>query len=586
MDGGLNTVGPGALSFGGRRWIARAGDARAAALLAQAHGLPEPLARLIALRGIAADDLDRHLAPRLRDWLPDPSTLAGMDALAVRLAEAVVRGETVAVFGDYDVDGTASTALMRRFLAAVGGKAVHAVPDRLRDGYGPNEAAFAALADGGARVILCVDCGSAAPEPVAAIAPRADVLVLDHHRVDRAPAAAVAHVNPTLDGGDHAHLCASGLAFLAAVATNRALRAAGWPHALDAAALLSLVDLVALATVADVVPLVGLNRAFVAQGLALMVSRPRAGVAALLRVAGLTRAPDADSIGFALAPRLNAAGRIGDADLGVRLLLTDDRAEAESLAQQLDALNRERQRIEAGVLEAALAAAERQAQDGRAVIVVAGEGWHPGVVGIVAGRVKERFARPAFVLGMARGVATGSGRSVPGVHLGDAVRAAVAAGIALKAGGHAMAAGVSLAADALGALHEALCAAAVDAPAGPETLALDGDVSVAGATAALVRAVARLGPFGAGNPEPVFAIRGRLGFVGAVGAGGAHLRLALEGEGAGRLNAIAFRAAGAPLGRGLASALGRPVTLAGVLREDHFRGGEAASLQVVDAAPA
>jgi single-stranded-DNA-specific exonuclease len=586
VDGGLSTVGPGALSFGGRRWIARAGDARAAALLAQAHGLPEPLARLIALRGIAAVDLDRHLAPRLRDWLPDPSALAGMDALAARLAEAVMRGETVAVFGDYDVDGTASTALMRRFLAAVGGTAVHAVPDRLRDGYGPNEPAFAALADGGARVILCVDCGSAAPEPIAAIAPRADVLVLDHHRVDRAPAAAVAHVNPTLDGGDYAHLCASGLAFLAAVATNRALREAGWSRALDAAALLSLVDLVALATVADVVPLVGLNRAFVAQGLALMVSRPRAGVAALLRVAGLTRAPDAESVGFALAPRLNAAGRIGDADLGVRLLLTDDRSEAETLAQRLDALNRERQRIEAGVLEAALAAAERQAQDGRAVIVVAGEGWHPGVVGIVAGRVKERFARPAFVLGIAGGVATGSGRSVPGVHLGDAVRAAVAAGIAAKGGGHAMAAGVTLAADALGALHEALCAAAADAPTGPETLALDGDVSVEGATAALVRAVARLGPFGAGNPEPVFAIRGRLGFVGAVGTGGAHLRLALEGEGAGRLNAIAFRAAGAPLGRGLAAAQGRPVTLAGVLREDHFRGGEAASLQVVDAAPA
>lgn len=586
MDGGLNAGALGALSFGGRRWIARAADARAAALLAQAHGLPEPLARLIALRGIAAEDLDRHLAPRLRDWLPDPSTLGGMDALAARLADAVMAGETVAVFGDYDVDGTASTALMRRFLAAVGGIATHAVPDRLRDGYGPNDTAFAALADGGASVILCVDCGSAAPEPIATIAPRADVLVLDHHRVECAPAAALAHVNPTLDGGNHAHLCASGLAFLAAVATNRALRAAGWPRALDTAALLSLVDLVALATVADVVPLIGLNRAFVAQGLALIGSRPSAGIAALLRVAGLTRVPDAESIGFALAPRLNAAGRIGDADLGVRLLLTDDRSEAEALAQRLDALNRERQRIEAGVLEAALAAAERQVLDGRAVIVVAGEGWHPGVVGIVAGRVKERFARPAFVLGIAGGVATGSGRSVPGMHLGDAVRAAVASGIAAKGGGHAMAAGVTLVADALGALQEALCAATTSMTGEPEALALDGDVSVEGATAALARSVSRLGPFGAGNPEPVFAIRGRLGFVGAVGSGGAHLRLALEGEGAGRLNAIAFRAAGAPLGRGLAAALGRPVTLAGVLREDHFRGGDVASLQVVDAASA
>ncbi|GIL02697.1 MAG: single-stranded-DNA-specific exonuclease RecJ [Alphaproteobacteria bacterium] len=587
MDGGLTAPAPGAFSFSGRRWIARTADARAAALLAQTHGLPEPLARLVALRGIAACELDRHFAPRLRDWLPDPSVLDGMDALAGRLAEAVMRGETVAVFGDYDVDGTAATALMRRFLAAVGGRAVHAVPDRLRDGYGPNEAAFAALADAGARVILCVDCGSAAPEPIAAVADRADVLVLDHHRIDRAPPAARAHVNPALDpAGALAHLCAAGLAFLAAVAVNRALREAGWPHALDAAALLSLVDLVALATVADVVPLVGLNRAFVAQGLALMGGRPRAGVAALLRVAGIARAPDAETLGFALAPRLNAAGRIGDADLGVRLLLTDDAAEADALAQRLDALNRERQRIEAGVLEAALAAAERQARDGRPVILVAGEGWHPGVVGIVAGRVKERFGRPAFVFGVAGGIATGSGRSIPGVDLGDAVRAAVAAGIAAKAGGHAMAAGVTLAADRIGALHEALCVACAGVVDEPEALVLDGNVTVEGATAELARAVGRLGPFGAGNPEPVFALRGRLGYLGAVGARSAHLRLALEGEGGARLTAIAFRAAGAKLGEGLAAALGRPIVLAGVLREDHFRGGEAASLQVLDAAAA
>lgn len=587
MDGGLTGAAPPALSFSGRRWIARACDVRTAALIAQAHGLPEPLARLIAVRGIAVADLDRHLTPRLRDWLPDPCVLAGMDALALRLADAVRRGETVAVFGDYDVDGTAATALMRRFLETAGGRAVHAVPDRLRDGYGPNVAAFRALADAGAQVILCVDCGSAAPEPIADIAPRADVLVLDHHRVECAPEAAVAHVNATLDtaaGLDH--LCAAGLAFLAAVATNRVLREGGWPHALDVADLLGLVDLVALATVADVVKLIGVNRAFVAQGLALMATRPRAGIAALLRVAGVTRPPDAEAIGFALAPRLNAAGRIGDAELGIRLLLSDEPAEAEVLAQRLDALNRERQRIEAGVLEAAIAAAERQVAEGRRVILVAGEGWHPGVVGIVAGRVKERFARPAFVLGMADGVATGSGRSVPGVHLGDAVRAAVASGIASKAGGHAMAAGVTLPADRLGALHEALCGACAGAATGPEALELDGSVTVEGATGDLARAVGRLGPFGAGNAEPVFALHGRLAHLGAVGAAGAHLRLSLDGEGGGRLDAIAFRAAGAPLGRGLAAALGRPVTLAGVLREDHFRGNGSASLQVVDASPA
>lgn len=586
MDGGLSALAPGARSFSGRRWITRAADVRTAALLAQACGLPEPLARLIALRGIGADAIERHLAPRLRDWLPDPSALDGMDALAARLAAAVMAGETVAVFGDYDVDGIAATALMRRFLDAAGGRAVHAVPDRLRDGYGPNVAAFRALADAGARVILCVDCGSAAPDPIAAVADRADVLVLDHHRIDRAPPAARAHVNPTLDpAGGLQHLCAAGLAFLAAVATNRALREADWPRVLDAGALLSLVDLVALATVADVVPLVGVNRAFVVQGLALMAARPCAGITALLRVAGVTRPPDAETLGFALAPRLNAAGRIGDADLSVRMLLTDDAAEAASLAQRLDTLNRERQSIEGSVLEAALIEAERQVREGRPVIVVAGEGWHAGVVGIVAGRVKERYARPAFVLAVERGMATGSGRSVAGLHLGDAVRDAVSTGIAVKAGGHAMAAGVTLAADRIGLLHEALCAACAGIALEPDALVLEGSVAVEGATAELARAVRRLGPFGAGNPEPVFALGGRLGYIGAVGARGAHLRLALEGESGARLGAIAFRAAGAELGEGLNAALGRPVVLAGVLREDHFR-GEAASLQVLDAAAA
>lgn len=582
MAGGLSLgFGP---SFAGRRWITREADVRAAARLAQAYGLPEPLARLILLRGIDAAGVERHLAPRLRDLLPDPSSLGGMDALAARLAAAVRRGETVAVFGDYDVDGTAATALICRFLGAVGGRTLHAVPDRLRDGYGPNAAAFTALADAGARVILCVDCGSAAAAPIAAIAPRADVLVLDHHRVEAAPPAAFAHVNPTLDGGGDVPLCAAALAFLAAVATNRALRVAAWPHALDPAALLDLVDLVALATVADVMPLRGVNRAFVDRGLALMAARPRPGIAALLRVAGLTRPPDAEAIGFALAPRLNAAGRIGDAALGIRLLLTDDAAEAARLAETLEALNRTRQRIEAGVLEAALAAAEAQAAAGQGAIVVAGEGWHPGVLGIVAGRLRDRFARPAMVLGIADGMAIGSGRSVAGVSLGDLLRAAVTAGIAVKAGGHAMAGGVTLPADRIPALKEALAAACAHLVPEPEPLVLEGQLGVEGATAALARAVGRLGPFGVGNPEPVFLVRGRLGLVAPVGADGAHLRLVLEGEGGARLSAIAFRAAETPLGRGLVAACGRPVALAGALREDGR--GAAASLVVADGAPA
>lgn len=587
MDGRLTGDAP--LSFSGRRWILRPVDAGRSASLAQALGVPDLLARLLVSRGIGADGAARHLAPRLRDWLPDPSIFAGMDALAARLADAVRRGETIALFGDYDVDGAAAVALTRRFLAAVGATVVHAVPHRLRDGYGPNGDAFRALLAKGASVIVCLDCGSSAHDPIASVAAHADVLVIDHHRAESAPAAAAAHVNPNLAGATdgHGHLCAAAIAFLAAVAVNRELRRSGWPRSLDSADLIGLVDLVGLATVADVMPLVGLNRAFVAQGLASLERSPRVGLASLLRVAGVSGALDAETIGFALAPRLNAAGRIDDADLGVRLLLTDDEAEAEVLARRLESLNRERQRIEADVLAAALRAAEAQAAEGRSVLVVHGEGWHPGVVGIVAGRVRERFGRPALVLAVSDGVAVGSGRSVPGFDLGAAVSALVRDGVAIRGGGHRMAAGLTVRAEAVGAVSASLCALAErSVTVGPEPIELEGTAAIEGATAEAAVAIARLGPFGHGNAEPLFAVAGRIASVAPVGVGGEHLRVTLEGETGVRLQAIAFRAAGQPVGEGILASRGGPVRLAGALRVDRFRGGEAASLRIVDAAPA
>ncbi len=587
MDGPLIREAP--LSFSGRRWLLRRVDAQRSAALAQALGIPELLARLLLSRGIGAEGAVRHLSPRLRDWLPDPSLIAGMDALAGRLAEAVRRRETIALFGDYDVDGAAAVALMRRFLAALGATVVHAVPDRLRDGYGPNGGAFRSLIAQGASVIVCLDCGSAGQEVIASVAQQADVLVIDHHRAETAPASATAHVNPNLVGATdgHGHLCAAALAFLAAVAVNRELRRTLWPKALDKAGLIELVDLVGLATVADVVPLVGLNRAFVSQGLALLERSPRAGLAALLRVSGVSGPLDAETIGFALAPRLNAAGRIDDADLGVRLLLTDDPVEADALARRLESLNRERQRIESKVLAAALRSAEAQAADGRAVLVVHGEGWHPGVLGIVAGRVRERFGRPALVLSVSDGLAVGSGRSVPGFDLGEAVCALVQEGLALKGGGHRMAAGVTLRAEAVAAASAWLSARAErSGTTWPEPLELEGTAVIEGATAQAASAIARLGPFGPANAEPLFAVSGRVASVAAVGSGGAHLRVTLEGETGARLEAIAFRAAETPLGQGIAAARGGRVCLAGALRLDRFRGGEAVSLRIVDAAVA
>lgn len=580
-----------ASSITGRRWVWRTGDARIGLGIAQRHDLPEVVGRLLAARGVGIEDAPHFLEPTLRALLPDPSTLADMDAAADRLAAAVRSGEHVAVFGDYDVDGACAAALMTSFLRRMGCEVTTYVPDRIAEGYGPNAPAICGLCDAGASLIVCVDCGIAAGEALAVASGRADVVVLDHHKAEGPLPPVLAAVNPNrLDcRSGLKHVCAAAVAFLAVVATVRALRRAGWFAGRAEPPLMDLLDLVALATVCDVMPLTGINRALVAQGLKILGRRERPGLAALLDVTGARDAPSAHTLGFLLGPRINAGGRIAKADLGLRLLLCDDPIEARAMAEQLDAVNRRRQEVEGDVLGAAFAMAERQAQDGRAVLLLVGEGWHPGVVGIVAGRVKEKFNRPTLVAGVAEGLAKGSGRSVPGVDLGAAVIAARQHGLLETGGGHAMAAGFSLQvarAEAFHAFLEERLGHAADLP-GAADLMIEGALGVTAATVAMARQVERLAPFGAGNEEPVFALtRARVVRADRLGKEGATVRAIVEGEEGGRLKTICFRAKDGPLASLLLAGERVPLHLCGHLRAERWNDMESACLQVVDAAVA
>ena len=573
----------------GRRWIWRQGDARTGLGIAQRLGLPELVGRLLAARGVGLDDAASFLEPTLRALMPDPSTLRDMDVAAARLADAVQRGETVAVFGDYDVDGACSGALMVRLLRELGCAVVHYVPDRLNEGYGPNPAAISALCDRGATLIVTVDCGIAADAALAVAHNRADVVILDHHKAEGPVPRVRAAVNPNrLDCESGLKtLCAAGVAFLAAVATLRELRRRGHFAATAEPDLRGYLDLVALATVCDVMPLTGLNRALVTQGLKVMARRDRAGIAALLEVAQAKDSPSAHTLGFLLGPRINASGRIHEADLGLRLLVEDDPVEARVMAETLDAVNKRRQEVEADVLTAAFEAAQIQADRGHPVILVSGEGWHPGVVGIVAGRIKEKFNRPACVAGLAAGLAKGSGRSVPGVDLGAAIIAARQAGLLETGGGHAMAAGFSFLAGRGAEVHAFLDERLSHASALPSAadLPVEGSLAVPAATVAMAQEVSRLAPFGAGNDEPVFALgRARVVRADRVGKEGNTVRAFLEGEGGGgRLKAICFRAKDGPLAQALLG--GGHLHLAGHLRAESWNDNVSVSLHVVDAAP-
>ncbi len=580
-----------ARSVTGRIWQSREGDERQALALAQRLGVPDLVGRVLAGRGVALDACEAFINPRLKEALPDPSHLIDMDRAAERIAQAVLAGEEVAVFGDYDVDGATSSALMKRFFDAVGGRLRIYIPDRLREGYGPNAAALEGLARDGVGLVVTVDCGTMAFDALAAAAAiPLDVIVVDHHQAEPRLPASLALVNPNRldESSPHRQLAAVGLTFLLLVAINRSLRRAGHYEGRGAPDLLAWLDLVALGTVCDVVPLTGLNRALVAQGLKVMAERRNPGLRALADVARLEARPSAFHLGYVLGPRINAGGRVGEADLGARLLTTDDDEEAIAIAQTLDRLNAERREIESLVLDQAAAAAEAKMATDPAVLLVAGENWHEGVLGIVASRLKDRFRRPTFVLGLRDDIAKGSGRSVPGVDLGAAVTAARQAEILENGGGHAMAAGLTVTASRLPELESFLLARLAPELAGAparDQLGFDGALDVKGANRALFDLLEAIGPYGAGHSEPRFAIAGAR-MVRADVVGTDHVRLILSGSGGGRLKGIAFRAAGTPLGRALMESLGAPLHLAGHLRADDWRGRNDVQLVIEDAAPA
>jgi single-stranded-DNA-specific exonuclease len=581
----------------GRRWRERLDERAAARALAivQHHQFPDLLARVLAGRGVEVEEAAAFLDPTVRALMPDPALLADMELAAARIADAVQRGERIAVFGDYDVDGATAAATLARFLRHGGLEPLIHIPDRIFEGYGPNIEAVRALAARGASLLVTVDCGTTSHEPLAEARKLGlDVIVIDHHQADEAlpPAFAVVNPNRLDDLSPLGHLAAVGLVFMTVVAVNRELRRRGfWTTERPEPDLLGMLDLVALGTIADVVPLHGLNRAFVAKGLLSMRRRENVGLTALMDVARLGKPPEPWHLGFMLGPRINAGGRIGRATLGVELLLSEDPIAAAQIAGELDRLNTERQAVELAVL--AQAEAEVMATLGTegkgAVAIAAAEGWHPGVVGLVAARLKEKFTRPAFAIALDQnGIGTGSGRSIAGVDLGRAVRKAVADGLLIKGGGHAMAAGVSLRKDALDefrAFLEESLGEAVEAARRSDAVAVDGALTAGAATSELIAMLARAGPFGAGNPEPMIALPAHT-VVYADELAQGHVRARLQaGDGAG-VTAIAFRAVGQALGNALAQSRGRSVHAVGSLALDHWQGEERVQFRLTDIAPA
>ena len=566
-------------SLTGRRWEGPGeGVVRLAEAMAQATRLPLALCQSLAARGVSADQAPGFLTPQLRDLLPDPLRLRDMGKAAARFLAAVKARQRIAVFADYDVDGGASAALLLIWLRAMGARATLYVPDRIDEGYGPNVPAMAAL---GAThdLILCVDCGTLSHDPIAAAG--CDVVVLDHHLGAETLPSAVAVVNPNRqdEDGTLGHLCAASVVFLMLVEANRQLRADG----VQGPDLMAMLDLVALATVADVAPLVGVNRALVRQGLVVMARRERVGLRVLADVARMDRAPSPYALGFVLGPRINAGGRIGAADLGARLLATDDPHEAQALAERLDSLNSERREIESRVREDALAQAGARGLDGP-LVWAAGEGWHPGVVGIVAARLKEAAHRPAVVIGLEGDIGKGSARSVSGVDLGAAVQRLAAEGLLIRGGGHRMAAGLTVARDriepAMARLGELLARQGSGA-GGREALRIDGLLMPGAATPALVEQIEQAGPYGAGAPAPRFVFADQA--VAARRIGESHLRLTF-GDAGKRLEAVAFGAFDTPLGPALLNAGHQRFHLAGRLEINHWQGRARLQLRLEDAA--
>lgn len=570
-----------------RRWVSRldAGGRNVALAIAQRTGMPDLVARILAGRGATIGDADGFMTPRLRDLMPDPSTLTACDEAAKRLAQAVARGERVAVFGDYDVDGAASSALVARVLRDLGCEVEIYIPDRITEGYGPNVAAVRGLRERGADLLVTVDCGTMSFEAIdAANGLGLETVVVDHHQTGEELPNALAIVNPNrqddVSGLDN--LCATGVAFMVMVALRRELARSDFPN------LMAALDLVALATVCDMVPLRSLNRAFVVQGLAIMRQGRNTGLRALARAARISRALDVGHLGFLIGPRINAGGRVGNAALGAELLSTDDEDRATRIAEQLEGYNRERQAIEARVLEDAEneVQAEMRGAHPPVALVAGHDGWHPGVVGLVASRLKERYDRPAFAIGFdGSGRGTGSARSVPGLDLGALVRRAVSEGLLVKGGGHTMAAGLTIERARMGdfrAFVEEQAARALDPDAVPE-LAIDGAVASHGVTTDLVDAMEQAGPYGVGHPRPVLVLAEQT-LLDARTVGNGHVSLRLRGNDGTAVKGIAFRTAETQLGSFLSANVGGRIHLAGTLSIDDYRGTRNATIRVEDAA--
>ena len=585
-------------SVSGKRWEERLSDPRHGLALAQRLGLPEIVGRVLAARDVGLESAEAYLNPTLRQFLPDPSHLLDMERAVDRLVNAIRDGERIAVFGDYDVDGATSSALLYRFLQQVGAELRVYIPDRISEGYGPNAAALRQLKSEGIAVVVTVDCGITAFDALEDAAGQGlEVIVVDHHAAEPQLPTAAAVVNPNRQDqiSDCGHLAAVGVTFLLVVALNRGLREAGWFQHTNRPEpdLKQWLDLVALGTVCDVVPLHGLNRAFVTQGLKVMAQRRNPGLVALSDVAKLSERPDSFHLGFMLGPRVNAGGRVGEAGLGATLLSTEDASEARDLAGRLDRYNAERRELEAQVLdqaieqvEASMGASDAGLSDG--VVIAAAEGWHPGVIGIVASRLKDRYNAPAVVIALDEaGLGKGSGRSVPGVDLGATVIAARQAGLLINGGGHPMAAGLTVAADALEPLRAFLVeriSAQLAAVNYVPSLGIDGALQPGGATADILLEIERCGPFGVGNPQPRFVLPSvRVGHASVVGAD--HVRCNLTGVDGKRIKGIAFRALDNPLGQLLLNSGGLPLHVAGKLKLDSWAGRDAVQIIIEDAAP-
>jgi single-stranded-DNA-specific exonuclease len=585
------TISDPALSLTGCQWVMRESDERQIAALVQRHGLPEVLARVLAARGVALDEVDGFLNPSLKASIPDPSHLIDMDVAAGRVATAIMGGERLAIFGDYDVDGATSSALLARYFRALGGDPLIHIPDRVKEGYGPNAPALLNLKAQGASVVITVDCGTLAFEPLeAAHQAGLDVIVIDHHTGEARKPRALALVNPNRldESSPHRQLAAVGVAFLLAVAVNRKLRESNWFATRREPDLKQWLDLVALGTICDVVPLTGINRALVAQGLKIMAGRGNTGIRTVLDLAGIQEKPGVYHAGFVVGPRINAGGRVGKSDLGVRLLTTEDEAEALSLAKELEVHNAERKAIEAMVIEEAFAMAEAQAARApQPLLMLSGRGWHQGVIGIVAGRIKERFHLPAVVVALENGIGKASARSVTGIDMGAAVIAARDAGLLLAGGGHAMAAGFTVEEDKLAALTEFLIKRIGDQAVGllrQKQIMLDGTLGLSGATLELVETMERLGPFGQGNPSVRVVLSNVVNLKPEI-VGEQHVKtLLIDRLSNARISAIAFRARDTRLGEALLATRGKEIRLAGQLRINEWNGRRSVNFTIEDIA--